>query len=252
MAASAVRVGTAVRLKVLPRQPPWEAFLLPVTAFPTLEPELGPLRTALSRLTAALLQAWKLKAEVFFQFTELHQADAAQRLADHGREWIPAVGLGVWPDRPPPAIWTREVMENLKEGESPPTLMHQMFRVTTGAEARDKARDTMLGLGTIIQILTTDDGDAFLAKARQVLLPPIRDPAFTCFPYYIPIFDAASLQKASAPQLDEWSCGASAYVRETYHDRGIVRGSRGPLGPVLEKLGARLVRDPEPAWQLPV
>jgi hypothetical protein len=237
-------------LKVIPRQPPWEALILPAS-FPMADPETASARRFLSRLTAALAQEWKLKWEVFLQFTELHQRDGTQRLTDHGKEWIPGVGLGVWPDRPPPTIWTREVMEQLKEGESPPTLMYQVFRVTTGLEARDKARDVMLGLGTVIQIMTTDDTDAFLGKTRRVLLPPIQDPAFTCFPYYIPMFGAASLQSATAAQMEEWSCGAMVYIRESYHDKGIVIGSRQGLGPVLQKMDGRFSKDPEPAWQMP-
>lgn len=238
-------------LKVIPRQPPWEALILPVTCFPIPDAELAAARPLLSRLTAALAQEWKLKWEVFLQFTELHQRDAAQRMVDHGKDWIPLVGLGVWPDQPPPTIWTREVMEQLREGESPPTLMYQVFRITTGLGARDKARDIMLGLGTIVQIMTTDDTDPFLAKARRALLPPIQDPAFTCFPYYIPMFNAASLQSATPAQMETWSCGAAVYIRESYHDKGIVIGSRQGLGPVLQKLGGRFIRDPEPAWQIP-
>jgi hypothetical protein len=248
--SSAYPGAGALQLQVIPREGPWEAFLLP-RSLPMPDPEVPPVREFFQRLSAILQKERGLKPEVFIQFTELHQKDAGKRLAEHGREWIPGTGLGVWPDRPPPASWTQEQFEDLLPGESMPTLMYTLFQVTAAPEVRDRARDVMLGLGTVIQVLTEDETETFLNKSRGVLLPPITDPCFTCFPFYVPMFDVKSLRNATAAQLETWSCGASVYIRESYHDAGILIACRGPLAPVLEKLGARFRREPEPVWDIP-
>ena len=246
-----LRKVPSIGLQVVPGKPPWEAYLLPVTDFPIPEEELDPARRFLQRFSAASLQRWKLVAEVGFQVAQLHLKDGPSRLAQHGREWIPAVGLGVWPDREPPRGYTDEDFTELGLGEKPRELMYQVLRVTTTPEARSQGRDVMLGLGTVIQILVPDSLDEFFQRSTQTLLPPIQDPAFTCFPFFVPLLELKTHREATGPQLTKWLCGCSLYLRESAEDKGILILSREPLGPLLEELGGKLQTAPEPVWVVP-
>jgi hypothetical protein len=241
----------AIGLRTIPAPPPWEAFLLPVSGFPVPEQELSPVRGWLVKLTAALAKEWGLSVEVLIQLSQLHLGDGTVRLSDHGREWLPAVGLGVWPDREPPTLWTPEYFGSLGPGEMPRPAMYQVLRITTEPESRKNARNVMLGLGTILQILTPDDSETLLHKTRAVLHPPIKDPSYTCFAFYVPLFEAVSLRAATAEQLDKWFCGASVYIRESSEDTGILISSRQPLGPILQRLGGRPEPEPESGWRIP-
>jgi hypothetical protein len=147
----------------------------------------------------------------------------------------------VWPDREPPTVWTKEDFENLDFGEQPRTLMYQVLRVTTGVEAREDARNTMLGIGAVTQLMTTGGTEALLKAGIETLLPPIQDPAFTAFPYYMPLLEAKSLEGAKTAQLDKWLCGAAVYLRESVEDQAILIASREPLAGLLESLGGRLL-----------
>ena len=228
-------------LKPLKVAPPWEACLLPLSGFPMPVEEVERVRGLLQGFSRAAAARWKLAAEVFILVPQLVNGDAGSRLSKHGREWIPALGLGVWPDRGPPTVWTKEDFENLGFGDMPRTLMYQVFRVTTGPEARENARNVMLGAGTVIQMMTSAGSEALLQAGREVLLPPIQDPAFTSFPFYMPLLEGKSFAGAKAEQLDRWLCGATVYVRESAEDQAILIASREPLRPVLESLGGRLL-----------
>lgn len=241
-----------VSLKALLGEPPVEVYLLPVSGFPMPEQESRPLAGAIRRLTALVSKEWKLFPEVFIQFAQVHLGDAKIRLASHGREWIPTLGLGVWPDRPAPTIWKREEFMNLGVGEKPPRLMHQVFRVSASPEARAGARESMFGLGTIVQIMTCDEQGSFLQKARETLLPPIVDPSFTSFPFYVPLLEGKSVTGCAPEQIITWLSGAQVYMRESPEDNAILLVSSRPLAPIFGELGGHLLDGPDPFWQIPV
>jgi hypothetical protein len=215
------------------------------------EEELAPARRFLQRLSAAAQAKWGLVAEVDLQVVQLHLLDGPARVAQHGREWIPAVGLGVWPDREPPRGWTDEDFNELGMGEKPRELMYQVLRVTTTPEARRQARDVMLGLGTVVEILVPDSLDAFFERSSQKLLPPIQDPAYTCFPFYVPLLEGKTFREGTAAQLTAWLCGSSMYIRESAEDKGLLILSREPLEALLQEWGGHLQPEPEPIWNVP-
>jgi len=223
-------------LRAVKAAAPWEAYLLPVSGFGIPEEELIPVKAFLQQLTATLLQDGSLSLEVFIQLMQLHWGGGPERLAAHGREWLPMLGLGVWPDREPPRFWTMEDFKNVTPGEKPRTLMDQIFRISTTIEARLDACSVLLGLGTIVQMMTVDSSDVFLERARSVLLSPITDPSYTCFPFYLPLLEAKSIASHSAEEIETWLCGASVYVRESKQDNGILIVSRDPLRGILNEL----------------
>jgi len=200
------------------------------------EEELLPVKAFLRELTATLLLDGSLSLEIFVQLMQLHWGGGPEKLAQHGREWLPMLGLGVWPDREPPRFWTMEDFKDLTPGEKPRTLMDQVFRISAPTEARLNARDVLLGLGTIVQIITPETTEVFLRRARSVLLPPITDPSYTCFPFYVPLLEAKSIVSARMEEIENRLCGASVYVRESKQDNGVLIVSRDPLRGVLDRL----------------
>jgi hypothetical protein len=242
---------SSVLLTSIPVPRPWEAYLLRVSGFPMPEPELTPVKELLRELTAVLAKEHRLSSEVLVQFAQLHLGDGYLRLSAHGREWLPEVGLGVWPDRDPPTLWTVGYFASLRVGETPRPPMYQLLRITTAVEMRNQARDVMLGLGTILQIMTSDDTVTLLKKTKAVLHALIKDPSFTSFPFYIPLFEAASLAKATAGELDSWFCDIPVYIRESGEDNGILLVSRNPIGPLLQGMGCRLEQPQQSEQRIP-
>lgn len=237
-----------VQLRAVNAPAGWDAWLLPVSAFPMPEDELEPVKRFCESVSVALMNQRSLNLETLIQMEKLHLGDGADRLADNGREWIPAIGLGVWPDRDPPTLWTREEFEALDVNEMPRTLMYQVFRVTTEQPARHAARDRMIGLGTVLEIFTRDDSEKFLERAREFLLPPIKEKSFNCFPFYASLLEAKSFSNASPEQLNDWFCGADAYLRESPEDEGILIAARDSLDELFGSLKGTRESEPEPAW----
>jgi hypothetical protein len=238
-----------IRLTPISAPSPWQAAVLPLSSFPTPEDQLGPVRRLIQKLVRSL-GASESSVETFIELTNLHLADGAAHLSKHGRHWMPSMGLGVWPDREPPTGWTIEEFQELVPGEKVRPLMNIAMRVMGPVEARHHARDVLLGRGTIIQVLADLDGDELLEQARNLLSPPIKDPSFTSFPFYIPLLEARSISRASADQLDAWSCGTHTYIRESPEDLGILILSRS-LDETLGALGGVLSSTEPREWQIP-
>ncbi|HEY6370007.1 MAG TPA: hypothetical protein VIX37_05470, partial [Candidatus Sulfotelmatobacter sp.] len=181
--------------------------------------------------------------------TQLHIGDGSARFSQHGREWMPALGLGVWPDREPPTLWTKQYFQSLTGDENPRPLMYQVYRLTAGS--KDKARNTMLGLGTVLQIMTRDNADAVLERMRAQLRAPIKHPSFTSFPFYVPLLEGKSVGGIPDERLQAWCCGASVYLRESVEDRAILIASSEPVTPMLRELGGQFQDGPEHEWRIP-
>jgi hypothetical protein len=247
------KILNSLMLEPLEVQAPFEAFMLPVSSFPVPEDELIRLKHFLSLFTATAVGQLKLSVEVFVHMTRLqHRGGSSVRFSSHGREWLPKLGLGIWPDRPPPTLWTQQDFRNLAPGEMPRNLMDQVFLISKSAEAKENARDIMLGVGAVVQVLTPDPTATFLKNAQDLLLPPIKDPSYSCFPFYVPLLEKKSILGATQGQLDSWFCGASLYIRESFEDAGLLIASRVPLDPVVRKIGGRSEPERRPGWVIPL
>jgi hypothetical protein len=241
----------AVLAKQMALPLPWDAVLLPVSAFPIPKEELAGVATFVRKLGANVAGAQRLSSETFIQVEQSDDIECRRMYSQRAREWIPEVGLGVWPDREPPVAWTQEEFMSLLPGMKPRRLMHQVLRITGSAQAKSDAIGAMLPFGPLLQIMTVDDGETFLQKATALLLPPIKDPSFNCYPFYVPLLDEKGLTSATEEQLEAWFCGASVYIRESFEDKGILIASRQPLKAIMVKLGGRFEPGETPAWYIP-
>src|SRR5947209_14130007 len=163
---------------------PFEAYLIPVSAFPLPEEEAVALKSLLDHVTARVMADSSCSVEVFAQMTQFH--DSKNILRKYRDEWIPQLGLGVWPHRPPPTMWTRADFLDLGPDEKPRPLMYQLLRIGAPGQPRDRARYVLLGLGALLQVLAPDSAE-FLAAAREGLLPTISEPIQRSFPFYAPL-----------------------------------------------------------------
>jgi hypothetical protein len=221
-----------------------------VPAFPIPKQNLTVFTNFLGNLTAAAAEVWKLRSELFIQLEQLHEAASRSLFSEHAREWIPEVGLGVWPDRDPPAGWTREEFMNAGPEERLRPLMYQVFRITTSLPTKDHARNLMLVFGPVLEILTSDS-EAFLSKTKAVLVSPIKDPSYACYPFYVPLLEGKTLTAATGEQLEAWLSAATIYIRESFEDQGILIASREPLTRILKELGGEFEERPA-AWRIPI
>jgi hypothetical protein len=224
--------------------------MLPVSAFPMSESESVSVGRFLAAFSVSAAAHFGLVAEVFIHLSYLqHKDGSAVRFSAHGREWFPRMGLGVWPDRPAPTIWTPKDFANLVPGEKLRTLRNHVFQITRSPEAREEARHTMLGWGSVIQIMLPATEKRFFDNTRALLLPRITDPCFNCFPYYLPLLERKSLG-VHTEALESWICGASIYLRESPEDTGVLIVSRVSLQPILETLGAELQDHNQLVWSV--
>ncbi len=250
--ASTKEKNAAIVLRPLDAGKPWEAYLLPVSSFPAATEETARLVWFFNRFGTLIAAPQHLSTELFVQANELELGDGADRFSRHAPQWVPQTGLGVWPDRKPPEFWKRDDFEKLALGGKPRPLLYQVFRLAALPDARAGARDVMLGIGATIQILLPGPPAEFFQRTKALLLPPIQEEALRSYPFYVPLLDRKSVDGSDPQRLDEWMCGARIYIRESVEDKAILIVSKQPLTPLLEQLGGRFQRDPDPVWHIPL
>ena len=228
----------------------WEAWLVPVDRFPIPPEERAGVQNFVDRLVALVCLHEKLTPEFFLQFNQLHHENGPRRLSEHGRTWMPQLGLGIWPDRDPPTLWTAEEFRELAPGEVIRPLMHQVFRITE-ATARRTARNAMFGTGVALELLVREGDGELIQRTTQFLLLKIEEPSFRGFEFYVPLLDCKSLEGVAGDVLDNWLCGAQFYVRESPEDAGVLIISSFPLVSAWREMHLTQVQGGK-SWMLPI
>lgn len=182
--------------------------------------------------------------------SQFQDHEITSRFSGNARNWLPRMGLGVWPHREPPRLWTVQDMENM-DPQAGPTLMHSVFRVTAGGNARLDAMRTMTGSGCGIQILCHIESKKFMDDLKQVFLQVIQDRVFRIFPWYIPLLDLAALTTPAPPLVLRVLQETRLYIRESREDGGILLLAREPLEDLLPAIGCKFLEaEPMPKWRL--
>ncbi len=241
-----------IRARLLACPAPAGAILLPCSAFPVPAQERDGLLRLFAALSRALLLRSKAQAHTFLHVSSGKNPEAGGLFSPHAKRWMPELGFGVWLGREPPSLWTRADFENVEPGDRLRPLAELVFRVTTDDAAKDHARSVLFGTGSVIEVHTRDDGEAFARRGTQLLLPTIHDASFKSYPYHFPLIDAGALAAASFAQLQAWLCGAGAYLGESIDDGGVLVLSLESLRPALEQLGANPAPDSPGGWLIPV
>jgi len=231
---------------------PWEGYLLTVSQFRMPEPEARTIAFAVDQLRLELTHDKELNQEVFIQVEQFDDDAARALFRRHSKEWMPELGLGVWPDRPPPTPWTQEEFLSTSPGERVRPLMFQVLQISTTAAAKRLATELLFPFGSLMEIYSREPVEVLYEKMMQVLLPPIQDPSFTCFPFYVPLFEAKTIAGATNLQLEEWFHGFSVYIRQSFEDNGVLIAAREPIWPIFERMGVERVSTKDNEWLIPV
>jgi len=189
--------------------------------------------------------------ESFIQMGKTRDQAATRLFSDHARDWIPETGLGVWPNRPAPRMWKMEDLEDMDQTSGMPTLLHSLFRVTAGGNARLNAMTVMAGTGCGLQLVSRADGAVLLRNLKELFLGFIEDRVFRIFPWYVPLLDKAALMEPLASLTVQAMQGSSLYIRESPEDGGILIVSAQPLTEIVAQMRCEQVEyEPMPKWKL--
>ncbi len=195
---------------------------------------------------APLLKTRHPALSAFLQYNQLNRGRAGFLLAERGKDWMPALGLGYEPHKPPPTLWTRDDFINLGIGEMPRPMMYQLFQITTGDGSIEDAINELGGIGPLLITRGPGPITEVLKQGRALFHPLIQEMSLKHFAWYLPLFNLAVLQTANADMLREWACGLTFYLRENPEDRGVVIASPDPLGPIFGAMGAK--QETQGAW----
>ncbi len=227
------------RIESQPSPDGWRLYTLPY-AYP-LEPEpraaLVSFVRALVGEARALLAGHHLTA--LLQYNQLNLGNSGHIFAAKAPEWGVDWGLGYWPERKPPTLWTVEDFTNLDIGEMPRPMMNQIFAVSKGDAAADAMLGEVLGLGPVIVALSDCPLDAVKARARQLFHPLIQDATLKLFPFYFPLLCTGTFAPENAAHLAEWTCGIQFYLREGPEEKGLFLASSRPLDDAFKRAGAQ-------------
>jgi hypothetical protein len=230
-----------ISIEPIPVPPPFEAAFLRTGKFPAPKDERQLLGTFWTRFASAVSARLNWSLEVFLQVEYL---DYGRDVYDqHAVDWSPEVGLGVWPNRPPPELWKavdffKMAVEFQRTGRMRP-LMYRVMRITGQPTLRARAQSLMAGTGMVVCAWTPGGGEEFLRKTKEEFLPAIQSPNFRIFPFFVPLLDFKSLRDHKPGELDRWLCGDAIYLRESPGDNAVILLATTPLAPLLEEAGAK-------------
>lgn len=175
------------------------------------------------------------RQQVLLQFDRLRPGEDVALLRHNASLWLPDIGLGVWPHREAPRLWSREEFLDTPMQELRP-IMHRMLRVDSNPAATRSAWETMLGLGVLR--IASQDPDRFYRQAEERSQARIVEPAFQSFPFYVPLLEVRGLTELPASEVHGWLEGIDAYVRESSEDGGLLLLLRAAPALYFERLVA--------------
>lgn len=144
-------------------------------------------------------------------------------------------GLGYFPHLPPPTTWTKEEFQELFPPAKLRPLFNDVMKVRSGGEAIQKIQSLFLGSGAYAQAFCSQP-DSFYRSATATFKPLIEDRMMRMFRYYAPQLQRNAVEGASAEEMEQWTCGARLYARESNEDGGLLVLRRGETESLLRDL----------------
>jgi hypothetical protein len=210
-----------------------------------------PARSFMEELVSYLTVRSGWSHQSFVQMGHGQDRTATRLFADHAREWIPEMGLGVWTNRPAPRQWKTQDFEEMDPATGMPPLLHSVYRVTADANGRLNAMTTMVGTGCGLQCLSPAEGEVVLREWQELFLEFIEDRVFRIFPWYVPLLDRTALVEPLETLTTRAMQNVALYIRESPEDGGILIASAEPLAGVITHLGCEQIESgPTPKWSL--
>ena len=182
-----------------------------------------PLSSSLRNTWSALVQeliktypaAGSTEWEVFLQINGMHLDNTKDVLPERGKDWMPEVAMGLFPDGPPPALYTEDDILSLSPGELPRPMSHQLLRISKEGPPRAEAAGLFAGSGALALCLPRYKG------AVEALSEPLRktitDLTFRSFPKNLPLLTFSTADNAGkVPMLDQVLESVSVSLWEDY------------------------------------
>ncbi|HLJ88288.1 MAG TPA: hypothetical protein VKZ53_15825 [Candidatus Angelobacter sp.] len=227
-----------------------EVYFIP-TSFNVAPESYDALRLFLERVVAHFTGTLGCNHEGFIQLVRFRPQEVVHRFSDNARKWLPQMGMGVWPDREPPRMWTSKDIENMDPQTGMPTLLYTVFRITAQGNARLDAMHTMAGTSCALQVFSQLETKKLMDYLKEVSLEFIRDRVFRVFPWYVPLLSLTGLKDPVSPVTLRILQNIRLYVRESVEDGGILIVSREPLEDLLPSLGCTFLEGEKvPQWRL--
>ena len=176
----------------------------------------------------------RLHSELFLQVWGMGGTEGGKAYTHNVQRWLPVRGLGIWPGRRPPQRMDERIAMDCAAAalakEEPPLASHPVVHVSGGEVAAMEAAAAVFGSGMVLQMWFPEAARSEWAQQSQaVYAPTIRDPLFQRERFYAPLFDASLVQSSSDAELDTWTCGATAYLREDSEAKAVLLLCRHPF-----------------------
>ncbi len=251
MSARETGLRPFVEVEVLRTPLPWQAYVLPVSGFPMPRLESDLLVGFLGRLSDAATKRWGLSSEVSCSSNNSAVKNAGRYLPTTASDGCLMLDWGSGPTVKHPVYGRKRNWMHIRLAPRLRALIFQVFRINAAGAARNQARDEMFCYGPVMEVLTGENPDDFVSKAKAVYLDFIKDRSYRCYPYYVPLIEGKTIENAKLEQLERWCTGVTVYIRQSFEDKGIVIAGSVPLDALFKELGGKLERQGT-AWRMPL
>jgi hypothetical protein len=215
----------------------WDTYFLRSGQFPISSEELPQVQRFVQAVLDLAQTELHLRASVFLQSNHFHLTGSHRVLQQHAGSWKPDLGVAVWPDRGGIKPWTREQFENHEPGATLEPMLNLVFHLTGDEGAVRQAVDVLLGSGTLLVMFSAFDGRELLRRTNSVLGDLARHPSLPPFEFAVPLLGLTNTEATDAATLEEWTCGADLYFRESTEDGGLFFVARKSVSRLLPRIG---------------
>lgn len=199
---------------------PWIGLFVDTGPFPMAKEPLAWLKLAVAALLEDRPPADELA--VCLEVNAMPIRSSSEILRSNAALWLPVTGLGIYPDRPTPRLWTEDDFLDREYGEKLPLLMNSVVVLEGGQEAALDAIPALLGSGSLSFLGASGAAEALLDELTEQYGATITEPALTGMPFYVPLLSLAMLPGATADAMRDWLGSADLYLRELPEDKGVL------------------------------
>ncbi len=227
-------------IRQLPREHQFYSYLLGGIMYPLKGDDRTIYLELLAKLLAVLDARFPCTRETLLHFWMMHFDAASKQLSKNGRDWQPLFGLGVWPHKPPPAVWTVDEFEATVPGDFPRPPVVMLVRLKGPPAGVANVPALLGGRGALLFAGIAGDSEPHYRACEDYFQTFIHEPLQKAYPFHFPLFDGSTLQATSAEVAGILLGRVRYYLRESAEDKGLLAIAPEPLDAVFRELGWQL------------